>query len=137
MPRRQIFNDRQRAELLALPIDQTNLYRYYTLADDDIEYIQARRRSRNKFGFALQLCAFRYPGRLLVQGELIPPEITQYLSEQLGMEPSDLASYALRAETRREHLTDLRAIYGYRMFTGRGARELKNWLEFEASIPGN
>lgn len=40
--------------------------------------------------------------------------------------------YAHRLETRREHLTDLRAIYGYKMFSGGGARDLKVWLEYEA-----
>jgi hypothetical protein len=30
--------------------------------------------------------------------------------------------------TRRRHLIDLRALYGYKMFTGRGARDLKAWL---------
>ena len=41
------------------------MLRHYTLADDDLELIHARRRSHNRFGFALQLCALRYPWRLL------------------------------------------------------------------------
>ena len=34
--------------------------------------------------------------------------------------------------TPRRHLVDLRSIYGYRMFSGQGARDLKAWLEDEA-----
>jgi len=132
MPRRQILSDRQRAVLFDLPTDEETLLRHYTLADDDIEYIRSRRRSHNRFGFALQLCAFRYPGRLLSTGEVIPAKITEYLAAQLGLKPDDLVDYAHRLETRREHLTDLRTIYGYKMFSGRGARGLKEWLEHEA-----
>lgn len=132
MPRRQILSDRQRASLFDLPTDEEILLRNYTLADDDIEYIRSRRRSHSRFGFALQLCAFRYPGRLLSSGEVIPAEITGYLAAQLGLKPDDLMDYAHRPETRREHLTDLRAIYGYKMFSGGGARDLKRWLKHEA-----
>lgn len=132
MPRRQILNARQRAILFDLPTDQGTPLRHYTLADDDIEHIHSRRRAHNRFGFALQLCVFRYPGRLLQQGEVIPSEITEFLAAQLGLNADDLADYAHRAETRREHLADLRRIYGYKMFTGRGARDLTDWLAVEA-----
>ena len=54
------------------------------------------------------------------------------LAAQLGIAPEDLTDYAHRAETRREHLADLREIYGYKMFSGQGARDLKAWLTLEA-----
>lgn len=129
MPRRSILTDRQRAALFDLPTDDASMLRHYTLADDDLEIIHARRRRRNRFGFALQLCALRYPGRLLAPGEVIPLAVTRFLAAQLGMRPDDLAGYAAREETRHEHLAALREIYGYKMFAGRGARDLKAWLE--------
>lgn len=64
MPRRHILTDRQRSALFDLPTDEVDLLRHYTLADDDLEHIRARRRPSNRLGFAVQLCAFRYPGRL-------------------------------------------------------------------------
>ena len=64
--------------------------------------------------------------------EVIPSEITDFLAAQLGLTSNDLADYAHRAETRREHLSDLCYIYGYKMFTGRGARDLTDWLAVEA-----
>jgi hypothetical protein len=127
--RRSILTDRQRAALFDLPTDDASMLRHYTLADDDLEIIHARRRSHNRFGFALQLCALRYPGRLLAPGEVIPLPVTRFLAAQLGIRPDDLAGYAAREETRHEHLAALRDIYGYKMFTGRGARDLKAWLE--------
>ena len=58
MPRRRILTERQRSALFDLPADEPVILHHYTLADDDIEHIRTRRHSRNRFGFALQLCAF-------------------------------------------------------------------------------
>ncbi|MEP4461008.1 DUF4158 domain-containing protein, partial [Roseibium sp.] len=132
MPRRSILTERQRSALFDLPTDQATILHHYTLADDDIERIRMRRHSHNRLGFALQLCAFRYPGRLLVAGEVIPLEVSQFIAAQLGENPDDLSCYAETDTTRRRHLVDLRSIYGYRMFSGQGARDLKAWLEGEA-----
>ena len=132
MPRRRILTERQRSALLDLPIDESSLLKHYTLADEDIEHIHARRRPHNRFGFALQLCALRYPGRILLPGEIIPEEVTRFLAAQLGLNLDDLLEYASREETRHEHLAALRQLYGYRAFTGQGARELKLWLVDQA-----
>jgi TnpA family transposase len=132
MAHRTILTDRQRAALFDLPTDEASILRHYTLADDDLEIIRVRRRSHNRFGFALQLCALRYPGRLLVSGEVIPEAVTRFLAAQLGLGPDDLADYASREETRREHLQFLREVYGYKMFTGWRARDLKTWLQSAA-----
>lgn len=134
MPRRSILTARQRAALFDLPIDEASILRHYTLADDDLEFIDTRRRPHNRLGFALQLCALRYPGRLLAPGEIIPEQITRFLAAQLGLRPDDLIDYAVREETRHEHLATLREIYGYKMFTGQGSRDLKAWLTSEAEI---
>lgn len=128
MPRRLILTDRQRASLFDLPHDDPSLLRHYILADDDIEHIHTRRNPHNRLGFALQLCAFRYPGRLLTSGEVIPMKVAGFIAAQIGLKPHDLAAYAETEVTRRRHLIELRAIYGYKMFTGRGARDLKVWL---------
>lgn len=132
MAHRTVLTERQRSALLDLPTNKTAMLRYYTLADDDLEIIRARRRPHNRFGFALQLCALRYPGRLLAPGEVIPLEVTRFLAAQLGLKADDLAGYASREETRHEHLAALRDLYDYKMFTGRGSRDLKVWLESEA-----
>ena len=132
MAHRTILTERQRAALFDLPSNEAALLRHYTLADDDIEHIRARRRSQNRLGFALQLCVFRYPGRLLTAEDVIPAAVIKFIAAQLGMQAADLEGYAVREETRRDHLIELRAIYGYKMFTGRGARDLKAWLEAES-----
>jgi TnpA family transposase len=129
MAHRTVLTDRQRAALFDLPTAEAEMLHHYTLSDDDLEFIRARRRPHNRFGFALQLCALRYPGRLLTPGEVIPLAVMRFLAAQLGLKPDDLAGYATREETRHEHLATLREQYGYRMFSGRGARDLKGWLQ--------
>ena len=134
MPRRHVLTDRRRAALFDLPTDEQTLLRHYTLADDDLGHIRERRRPENRMGFALQLCALRYPGRLLAPGEVIPEAISRFIGAQLGMTGDALLAYAERRQTRQQHLEALREIYGYRMFAGRGARDLKVWLDGQAEL---
>ena len=125
MPRRSILTKRQQVWLLDLPTDAASLLEHYTLDEFDLEQIKQRRRPHNKMGFALQLCALRYPGRLLASGETIPIEVLEFLGDQIGIAAGDLAGYAAREETRHNHLAQLRDLYGFKSFTGRGAAELK------------
>lgn len=111
MPRRTILTRRQRARLLDLPTDPARLHAHYTLDDFDLEQIGQRRRAHNKMGFALQLCALRYPGRLLAPGEMISIEVLRFLADQIGIKVGDLAGYATREETRHNHLAQLRDLY--------------------------
>jgi TnpA family transposase len=134
MAHRTILTAKQREALFGLPADEPRLLRHYTLSDDDLEHVGQRRRARNRLGFALQLCALRFPGRSLLPGEVIPAEITSFLAAQLGLKEADLGSYAIREETRHDHMATLRRIYGYRTFSGRGARDFKTWLDAQAEL---
>jgi TnpA family transposase len=104
------------------------------LQQSHLGHIRLRRRAHNRFGFALQLCVLRYPGRVLAPGELIPAEVIEFIGAQLGLGADDLVDYAAREETRHEHLAELRGLYGFRTFSGRGASELKEWLFREAEM---
>lgn len=90
MPRRVTLTDRQKDALLRLPTSHTDLLRHYTLSDEDLVHILQRRRAHNRFGFALQLCVLRYPGRVLAPGELIPAEVVEFIGAQLGLRADDL-----------------------------------------------
>ena len=115
-----------------LPQREADLLRHYTLSDEDLQNIGARRRPRNKLGFALQLCVLRYPGRLLAPGEFVPPAVVDFIGRQLDLVGDELADYAVRSETRHEHLAELRRLYGFRSFSGGAARELGDRLREEA-----
>lgn len=132
MPRRHILTERQRSALLDLPTDVLSLLKHYTLGDDDLENIEQRRRPENRLGFALQLCALRYPGRALAPGEMIPQEVLSFIGAQLGIPADALLTYAARRQTRQQHMDALRKIYGYKTFSGRGARDLRDWLFYQA-----
>lgn len=132
MAHRTILTERQQATLFDLPTDDASLLQHYTLADDDLEHIHARRRPENRIGFALQLCALRYPGRLLSSNEVIPEKVLRFIAAQLGLTGDDILPYAARRQTRQQHLHALRQIYGFKMFSGRGARSLKVWFAREA-----
>lgn len=132
MAHRTILTARQRAALFDLPTDDTSMLRHYILADDHLEHINARRRPENRIGFALLLCALRYPGWLLSSDEVIPEKVLRFIAAQLGLTGDDILPYAARRQTRQQHLHAIRQIYGFKMFSGHGARSLKIWLEHEA-----
>lgn len=128
MPRRSVLTDAQAEALLALPTAETDLIRHYTLSPADIAVVARRRRPHNQLGFAVQLCALRYPGRLLRPGELVPPQVLSFVADQLDLPPDALAEYATRSQTRYDQLEALYAIYGYATFSQPIRREIAKWL---------
>ena len=111
MPRRAFLSDGQRAALLALPTEQAVFVLHWTLSEDDLAIIVSRRRPHNRLGFAVQLWALRYPGRLLRPGEHIPMVPLAFVAEQLDLSPEVLAEHATREPTRYEQLGTLREAF--------------------------
>jgi TnpA family transposase len=128
MPRRRALTEAQLETMLALPGDETRLIRHWTLDGIDRAAAERRRGSHNQLGFALQLCAFRYPGRLLRPGEVLPDAALRFVADQLHVDPVILAAYAARPQTRREQLDALREEFGFRMFGPGHGRDLLAWL---------
>jgi TnpA family transposase len=108
-----ILTDAERQNFLALPTDDDTLIRHWSLDDDDRRLIETRRHDDTRLGLALQLCALRYPGRLIQRGEVIPSVALSFLAEQLGIDPEALSTFARRAATRYEQLAILRQHYGF------------------------
>ena len=63
MPRQCILTAAERSALLAFPIKKSELIRLYTFSEQDFSAIKQRRGDSNLFGFAVFLCALRYPGQ--------------------------------------------------------------------------
>ena len=82
MAHRRILTAGQRRALFSLPDDEGECRRRYALDDDDLRRIGRRRKPGNRLGFALQLCALRFPGRLLKPGEEPPIIVTHRQCEQ-------------------------------------------------------
>src|SRR5271170_1568739 len=127
MPRRSVLTKAQFEALLSLPTSETDLIRHYTLSPDDLAIVCRRRRNHNQLGFALQLCALRYPGRLLRSGEVIPEPALRFIADQLGTAPEALVTYAARFQTRYEQLGALREAFGFTDLTPR-RRQILEWL---------
>jgi len=128
MPRRATIDRARLDAMLALPEDEAKVVRHYTLTAEELAHVARRRRPHNRFGFALQLCALRYPGRVIRPGEAVPERIVAHLCEQLDIDPSIAAAYATRAPTRYEHLDAIRTAFGIRGFTQPDFREMSSWL---------
>lgn len=135
MARRTVLTGRQRDALLALPTDEPTLLQHHVLNDVDLGHIRRRRRPQNRLGFALQLCAFRYPGRLLQPGEVIPEAMLAFIGAQIGLSGEAgeaLAGYGERQATRYHHSIALQQLYGYRPFEGAVRKETLTWLRAAA-----
>lgn len=66
MPRRTLFSPSERAGLLRLPEEESELSRHYSFSETDWALIRQRRGDANRLGFAVQLCLLRYPGQGLM-----------------------------------------------------------------------
>ena len=97
MPRRRALTEAQLEGLLALPTAEAEPGAALDPGRRRSRRVGRRRRDHNRLGFALQLCALRYPGRLLRPGELIPAAALRFVADQLGAEPEALAAYAARS----------------------------------------
>lgn len=128
MPRRAIIDRAWLDALLALPDGEAEVIRHYTLTPEELRHVAGRRRPHNRFGFALQLCALRHPGRVIRPGEAVPERIVAHLCEQLDLDASVVGLYAARAPTRYEHLDAIRTAFGLRGFTQPDFREMSGWL---------
>ena len=73
MPRRRALTEAQLDVLFALPVTEADLIRHWTVDGADLAVVYRRRGASNQLGYALQLYAFHYPGRLLRPGPPLPP----------------------------------------------------------------
>ena len=138
MSHRTVLTARQRRALFDLPAERGVLQAHHVLSDDDLSVIHRRRRAENRLGFALQLCAFRWPGRLIRPNETIPEPMLAFVAAQVGATADDVAAYAARRATRYEHSTTLKAFFGFQPFEGRIRREMLDWLvDHAGAAPAN
>ena len=132
MAHRRILTAAQRRAFFALPADDRTCARHHTLSDEDLLRIRRRRKPENRLGFALQLCALRYPGRLLQPGELIPEAMLRAIAGQIGEGWRGIEGYGVRENTRYEHSAALQAEFGYRPFIGAARAEMIRRLDAAA-----
>lgn len=116
MTHRNVLTEKQRKVLLAFPEDEASMLNHYVLSEEDISYINSKRGDHNRLGFALQLCAFRYPGKLIQSDEPLPEKLVHFVSAQLGIDPNEVRIYEKRKQTHYEHSLELQKTHHFLSF---------------------
>jgi len=114
MGRRDLLTDDERRLVFGFPTERDALARLYTFGPADIALIEARRRSGNRLGFALQLALIRHPGFAAVRIDEVPDELVAYVAEQLRLPTSALRDYARRPQTSTDHAREIAVALGLR-----------------------
>jgi hypothetical protein len=78
--RRRLLSDEAWGAVMALPSDERDLVRHYTLSSEDLDRLRGLRATHNQLGQALLLCAMRHPGRTLAPGERLPEEMIAWVA---------------------------------------------------------
>lgn len=133
MPARIAMTERQRAELLALPVTEEEVVARYSLDDAELKAIARLRSPANRLGYALQLCCLRYPGRYLRRGEMLPAVMLDYIAEQIDVDADVIAEFARRGPTRYEQLAVIKRNHAFQDLTHPLRATLGAWLEDEAA----
>ena len=128
MARRRLLTGEQWAKFQAVPTDERELIRHYTLGRDDLDAIATKRTARSRLGYAVLLCYLRHPGRVPDPDEMPPPALLAFVAHQVGAEPDDYADYRRRGQTRREQMAEIMAQTGHRSFDRAAFTELASWL---------
>jgi TnpA family transposase len=123
VPRRSLLSSAERQSLLSYPDCEEELIRHYTLSDADRSLIRQRRGNSNRLGIAVQMCLLRFPGQGLLPEADVPSFLLQWIGKQTGVDAACWPQYAGRAETRRDHLLELRAYLGMEQFGLRHYRQ--------------
>lgn len=127
---KELLSEEERLTLISIPSDISDreIGIHYTLSATDIEFIKQHRRDPNRLGVAVQLSVLRYPGWSLSNTKEIPNRVLVYIAKQIQVRPEEFALYAQREATRKEHLEEIRQLYGYRNFTIREYRNLSQFI---------
>ncbi|EST31538.1 Tn3 family transposase [Streptomyces niveus] len=115
---------------------RTELERFFFLDDADRALIEPKRRAHNRLGFAVQMTTVRFLGVFLDDPTDVPPEVVDYLAEQLSIgDASALKAYGERENTRLDHVRELRRVLEYTEFAEAEA-ELRAWVDARAWTTG-
>ena len=130
MPTHEVLTASQRQQLhdIVHTLSSEDIIRYYTFSVSELRIINRRKR-KTRFGFAIQFCYFRFPGRSLEEEERVPNQLLLYVGQQLNLPTRLLRDYGQkRAETTDDHGKDLRQAFGFLEFSEVIEQELSEWL---------
>lgn len=128
MARRALLSEAWWQQATTIPDDDREIAKHYTLDRSDLDLIMRQNKASNRLGLACVLATLRYPGRPLVDGELLPLGVLRFLARQIGGDHREINRYFERPQTRREHLVLLFDRIRIRPFAPSDVRALTGWL---------
>lgn len=128
MPRRFLSKaERQRLSQFPDEVTEADCIVYFTLTPADKEFVASRRGGANRLAVALLLCSLCYLGYFPAIKH-IPENVIAFVTTQLSARPQELADYADRDETRREHLPAVMQHLGFCRARAGDRKRLIAWL---------
>ncbi len=130
----RFLSDAQREQLSGFPaeFDDEALDRLFTLSGADLVEARRRRGDGNRLGWSLLLCGLRMLGFCPDDVTTAPAVAVRFVARQLGVDPAVLAGYGERAQTRTDHVNQVKAYLGFRSPTTADLEEVRDWLAAEA-----
>jgi len=104
MARRALLSETWWSQATAIPDDEREIAKHYTLDQLDLDLIMRQNKASNRLGLACVLAMLRFPGRPLADGEILPSGVLRFLARQIGADHREIDRYFERPQTRREHL---------------------------------
>ena len=104
------------------------LSRSFLFSEADLAQIRICRGSHNRLGFALQLALIRFLFITLPNFARVPEPIIHFISLQLDINPTVLATYPTRPQTRDDHVTQVRTYLGLRAYASADNESLRTYL---------
>jgi TnpA family transposase len=120
--------ERERLSQFPPEISAEDLITYFTLSARDLVFLADRRGDPNRLGLALQVGTLRYLGFCPDNLADAPATVVTNLADQLQVNPTVLADYGRRSQTRTEHLQEVMAYLGFRLAEPGDLEALKCWL---------
>lgn len=117
--------------LTAVEVEQ-----FFTLTDEEITQLRARRSELNSLALALQIGFLKMTGRSLNSVEIVPVAVLEYLGHQLKCTPPHIASiraFYRRRRTLFDHQAAAMQFLGRTHASEHAERSLTSWLRREAT----
>ena len=127
----RFLSDAQREQLSRFPaeFEAESLDRFFTLSGADLAEVRRRHGDENRLGWSLQLCGLRMLGFCPDEVTTAPPAAVGFVARQVGVDPGVLAGYGSRAQTRTEHVNQVKAYLGFRSATAADLEEVRGLLD--------
>ena len=132
----RFLSDAQREQLSGFPaeLEPEALDRFFTLSGPDLAEVRRRHGDQNRLGWSLQLCGLRMLGFCPDDVTTAPPSAVRFVARQLGVDPGVLDGYGSRAQTRTDHVNQVKAHLGFCSATNADLEDARDWLAAEALV---